>query len=76
MMRKIKKYWPSYGLPGLGLIGLAFWAGAHPNLAVAFLGFLSFFVVGVTLLKEGRKKIEDQNNSDALHPAESTSKPD
>lgn len=57
-MKKTTKYWPAYGLPGIGLILLAFWAGGAPHPAISLLGFLSFFVVGVTLMKEGRRKIK------------------
>ncbi|MBN1687585.1 MAG: hypothetical protein JW893_00635 [Candidatus Omnitrophica bacterium] len=41
---------------GILLILTGFWAGTHPNIIFAFIGFLCFFVVGVTIILEGRKK--------------------
>jgi len=52
----MKNYLWKYFLPGLTLIGCAFWVGTLPNMVFAFLGFLSFFLAGVALIIEGRKK--------------------
>ena len=54
----MKSYIWKYFLPGLALIGCAFWAGTLPNTIFALAGFLSFFVIGFTLIVEGRKKIK------------------
>jgi hypothetical protein len=50
-MKIIKKF----GL-GILLILCAFWAGTLPSMVFSFLGFLSFFLAGVALIIEGRKK--------------------
>lgn len=52
----MKDYFFKYLLPGLILIGCAFWAGTLPNMVFSFLGFLSFFLAGVALIIEGHKK--------------------
>ena len=44
-----------YLIPGAFCIGLAFFAGAQRNVFLGLIGFLSFFVVGVTLVVEGFK---------------------
>jgi len=49
-------YWIKWFLPGLGLILLAFWAGTMESMIFAFAGFLSFFVLGITLIIEGKKR--------------------
>ena len=49
-------YWLKWFLPGIVFILLAFWAGTLQSAAFAFIGFLSFFVIGVTLIVEGAKK--------------------
>ncbi len=49
-------YFLRYFLPGLGLIALAFFAGAQKNPTLGLFAFLSFFVVGVTLIVEGFRK--------------------
>ena len=40
---------------GLILILMAFWACSQSNAVFALFGFLSFFVVGVTVIVEGFK---------------------
>ncbi len=54
------RYWTRYFLPGILLILLAFWAGSLPSMIFALIGFLSFFVVGVTLIIEGAKQRNDR----------------
>jgi len=49
-------------LPGILLILMAFWVGSQSNLTLAFLGFLSFFVVGVALFAEGIKQSKKKSN--------------
>lgn len=49
-------YFVKYFMPSILLIGLAFYAGTHPNPIFALAGFLSFFVIGIAVLIEGRKK--------------------
>ena len=51
----------AYFLFGFLLIVLAFWAGTQPNALLGLLGFLGFFVVGVTLIVEGFKKKRSGN---------------
>jgi len=51
-----KGYLRKYFLPGAALIICAFWVGMLPNTVFALVGFLSFFVIGVTLIVEGRKR--------------------
>jgi hypothetical protein len=41
---------------GIGLIALAFFAGAQKNPTLGLIGFLCFFVTGVTLIVEGIRK--------------------
>jgi hypothetical protein len=50
------KYFFGYFLPGVGLIVMGFWAGTLKSPVFSLLGFLSFFVLGVTLIIEGKKK--------------------
>ncbi len=45
-----------YFLPGIALIAMAFFAGAQKNPTLGLFAFLSFFVVGVTLIIEGFRK--------------------
>jgi hypothetical protein len=52
----MKNYLWKYLLPGLALVGCAFWAGTLPGMVFSFLGFLSFFLAGVALIIEGRKR--------------------
>jgi len=52
----MKKYLWSYFLPGILLILCAFWVGTLPSMVFSLLGFLSFFLAGVTLIIEGRKR--------------------
>jgi hypothetical protein len=52
----MKNYLLKYFFPGVVLIGCAFWVGTLPSMVFAFLGFLSFFLAGVALIIEGRKK--------------------
>ena len=52
----MKDYFWKYLLPGLALIGCAFWVGTLPSMVFSFLGFLSFFLAGVALIIEGRKR--------------------
>jgi hypothetical protein len=52
----VKKHTFQWILPGVIFILLAFWAGTAKSMALAFLGFLSFFVIGVALVIEGRRK--------------------
>ncbi|HOW87763.1 MAG TPA: hypothetical protein PKV84_03810 [Candidatus Omnitrophota bacterium] len=56
----VKNYLWKYFLPGAVLVGCAFWAGTLPSPVFALAGFLSFFVIGVTLIVEGRKKSRQQ----------------
>jgi len=51
-MKHLLQYW----IPGLLLIGLAFYAGSHRNVVIGMFGFLAFFVIGVTLIVEGNKR--------------------
>lgn len=53
-------YFLKYFLPGILLMGCAFWAGTHQEMIFAFAGFLSFFVAGVTLIAEGWKQKSGQ----------------
>jgi len=53
---KRKDYWLKWFLPGAVFILLAFWAGTMKSMTLAFIGFLSFFLIGVTLIIEGRKR--------------------
>ncbi len=57
----MKNYLWKYFLPGVLLILCAFWAGTLSNMVFAFLGFLSFFLAGVALIIEGRKKRKTDN---------------
>jgi hypothetical protein len=57
----MKNYLWKYFLPGLALIGCAFWAGTLPSMVFSLLGFLSFFLAGVALIIEGRKKQASDN---------------
>jgi hypothetical protein len=52
----MKNYIWKYFLPGVVLIGCAFWAGTLPSLVFSLLGFLSFFLAGVSLMIEGWRK--------------------
>ncbi|OGX05154.1 MAG: hypothetical protein A3G87_01060 [Omnitrophica bacterium RIFCSPLOWO2_12_FULL_50_11] len=52
----LPKYFIQYFLPGLLLIGLAVFAGTHPNVFFGLLGFLCFFTVGVALMIEGWRR--------------------
>jgi hypothetical protein len=52
----VKKYIWKYLLPGIALIGCAFWVGTLPSMVFSFVGFLSFFLAGVALIIEGRKR--------------------
>jgi len=54
------RYFLSYFLPGCGMIVLAFFAGGQKNLTLGLLSFLCFFVVGVALIIEGRKRLENK----------------
>lgn len=56
----MRTYLWKYLLPGVLLILCAFWAGTLPNTAFAFLGFLSFFLAGVALIIEGRKRCNNK----------------
>ncbi|MCM8775218.1 MAG: hypothetical protein NC930_02530 [Candidatus Omnitrophica bacterium] len=53
---RIMRYFLQYFLPGLFLILLAFLAGLQRNPFLGLLGFLPFFVIGMTLLIEGLRK--------------------
>ena len=53
----MKSYIWKYLLPGIILIGCAFWVGTLPSMVFSFLGFLSFFLAGVALIIEGRKRL-------------------
>ena len=50
-------------LPGILFILAAFWAGSQGNMIFSLLGFLSFFVIGVTLIIEGAKKKKDKKEN-------------
>ena len=52
----MKNYLWKYFLPGVLLILCAFWVGSADNMIFSFLGFLSFFLAGVALMIEGRKR--------------------
>jgi len=52
----MKNYLWKYFLPGILLILCAFWVGTLKSLIFALVGFLSFFLAGVALIIEGRKK--------------------
>lgn len=54
--RVMKNYLWKYFLPGVLLILGAFWVGTLPGMVFSFLGFISFFLAGVALIIEGRKK--------------------
>jgi hypothetical protein len=47
-----------YLLPGAGMIVLAFVAGSQKNPALGLLSFLCFFVIGVTLVLEGWRRVK------------------
>lgn len=57
----MKNYLWKYFLPGLVLIGCAFWVGTLPQMILALAGFLSFFLAGVVLIIEGYKKRKMDN---------------
>lgn len=50
------EYLWKYFLPGIGLIAMAFYAGAQKNPTLGLFAFLCFFVMGVTLIIEGFRK--------------------
>jgi len=52
---------------GILFLILAFWAGAHPNQAFGVLGFLSFFIIGVTFVVEGFRTKKNRDH-DRLPP--------
>jgi hypothetical protein len=52
----MKNYLWKYFLPGALLILCAFWAGTLPSMVFSFLGFLSFFLAGVSLIIEGWRR--------------------
>ncbi len=52
----MKNYLWKYLLPGILLILCAFWAGTLPSMIFSLLSFLSFFLAGVALILEGRKR--------------------
>ncbi len=54
----MKDYLWKYFLPGLVLILCAFWVGTLPSTIFALVGFLSFFLAGVALIIEGRKRLK------------------
>ncbi len=56
----MKNYLWKYFFPGILLIGCAFWVGTLPSLVFSFLGFLSFFLAGVALIIEGRRKAKTE----------------
>lgn len=58
-----RKYWFGYFLPGLVLIGLAFFVGSQPSMIFGFLSFLCLFVMGVVLIVEGKKKSLESDDS-------------
>jgi len=35
---------------------MGFWVGTQPNVVLALFGFLSFFVIGVALIRESFRK--------------------
>ncbi len=43
---------------GLLVVLIAFFAGLQKNIFLGMLGFLSFFVIGVTLIIEGFKRLK------------------
>ncbi len=47
----------SYGIPGLVLLALAFWAGSQQDPTLGMLGFVSFFMGGMFLLIHGYQKV-------------------
>ena len=51
-----KDFWIRSFFPGILLIVVAFFMGTHSHIIFALIGFLSFFVVGVTIIVEGWKK--------------------
>ncbi len=60
----MKNYLWKYLLPGLLLILCAFWVGTLPSMSFSLLGFLSFFLAGVALIIEGRKKMKNRSGDD------------
>ena len=56
MTQKSAYYFWRYFIPGLALVFCAFWAGTQESMVWAFLGFLSFFVAGISLIVEGLKR--------------------
>jgi len=63
----MKNYLWKYFLPGSLLIFCAFWVGSASNMVFSFLGFLSFFLAGVALIIEGRKKSSSGDAGDEKH---------
>jgi len=57
----MRSYLWKYFLPGVALILCAFWVGTLPSMVFSFLGFLSFFLVGVMLIMEGWKKTQGKD---------------
>jgi len=55
-----RQYFLKYLLPGVALILCAFWAGTLPSMVFSCLGFLSFFVAGIALIVEGKKKTKSR----------------
>jgi hypothetical protein len=60
MTALMKNYLWKFFLPGIILILCAFWVGTLPSLVFSLLGFLSFFLAGVALIIEGRRKAKTE----------------
>ncbi len=55
-------------LPGVALIVLAFYTGTQKQPLFALAGFLSFFVMGITLIIEGFKNVRRFQSDTTNHP--------
>jgi predicted phage tail protein len=67
-------YFLKYFFPGILLIVCAFWAGTLRNAIFALVGFLSFFVMGVTLIREGWKQTKNHEQKPSDNRPETTDK--
>lgn len=55
-MKKLGRFIVSWLSPGLALIALGFFFGSQKNMVYALVGFLSAFVMGMTLICEGVRR--------------------
>lgn len=53
------EYFLKYILPAVVMFGMALFAGSHKNATIGLFGFLAFFLLGVVLLVEGKKRLRE-----------------